>query len=284
LPLLIPQKRQRREGMPRPDDTRLLLGVRHDARPPAEDPGEPPRDVIGGPARIAVTREPGPRRPHLRGQRDRLGTRRMPQKHGGLPGGQIPEDQRHIQAVARAQRTVHSGRRPREFVEMCPPTTRDLRLGEVKRRHPEQPVGVDQLVEPIRTRIRVRSLVVPRREDRQRLSGPRRSHPPQLPGHEREQALLVPRVPGHQLDAAARTRAQSLPGCDRQNITVDHRSEQNRPVSGLPPPLAPPGDPRGQRVSRRDQQSRIHFGQIGDSGPEAQLTRDGGTDVTGQGR
>ena len=67
---------------------------------------------------------------------------RFTDEQGGLPGREIAEDERDVQAVARAEDAAHAGRGPGPALYRWQrPPALHLCLGEFERGHPEEPVG-----------------------------------------------------------------------------------------------------------------------------------------------
>ena len=119
-----------------------------------------------------------------------------------------------------------------------------LGLGELQRRHPEQPVGVHQLVELVGAGRRVGVAVAAGtvgsgREDLQRGRGLLLADLAQQPLDGREQPLLVAGVAREQVEVAAGAAGQRLPGRGGQQLTVDDRREGDPAVGGQAPPVGP---------------------------------------------
>ena len=147
-------------------------------------------------------------RAHPGGQGLCLGGGWFTDQHGRLAAVQVAEHQGYVETVAGAEDAAHAGGRPGQLVDVRAAPGSGLGLGEVERRHPEQPVGVDQLVQLVRARRREGVAVAARavRAGRQHLEGVRRlllAHLTEQAVDGGEQALLVAGVTDEEFDVAA---------------------------------------------------------------------------------
>ena len=124
---------------------RPLLRVGDDGRFDVEYLRQSPFAVVLGPSGVSVGGERRPGVSDLR--RHDLGVGHVvADQHGRLSAGQVAEHERHVESVAGAEGAAHARCRPGQLVHVG---ASGVCLGEVERRHPEQPVGVDPVVQLI---------------------------------------------------------------------------------------------------------------------------------------
>ena len=117
---------------------------------------------------------------------------------------------------------------------MGPAAGGGVRLGEVQRRHAEQPVGVDQFVQLLRAGGReglavAAGAVRAGGEGAQGGLGLVLGHLAQHAVDQAEQPVLVAGVADEQVDVPAGAVGQRLPGGGRQDVAVDDGCERDRP-------------------------------------------------------
>ena len=161
----------------------------------------------------------------------------MPDQERRGSGGQVAEGEGQAEPVAGAEGlAAHAGGVPGEFVQVGRPVGM-VGLGQAQRGHAEQPVGVQELVEPFRAGRGMGGAVGAGvgGQDTQGGVGLLGGDLPELALGDHEEAVLVAGVADDQLDAGRGSVGQSLPGRGGQHLAVHDGREGRLKVRGLAP-------------------------------------------------
>ena len=172
------------------------------------------------------------------------GERRVADQHRRLAAVEVAEDERYVEAVAGTEGAAHARSRPGQLVDVRPAAAGRLGLGEVERRHPEQPVGVDQLVELLRAGRREGLAVAaapsgPGANTSRALAACSSSPAPSSPLMTVNRRCSSRVWPTRSSTSRAGAVGQGLPRCRRQDLAVDDGREGDPPVRGPAPAVRP---------------------------------------------